>query len=168
MRHVEGSFSKDLTEYQSAFFLTMVHDWQQDDCSGLCFTCSSTHSLTPLTCQSLEAMELEDVRFQHLDPWTSNFRGQLWTYRKQPGVKHKVRQFNAWDRDPDIDRPHDWSTGVLHVAQWQFSRMNAWLSVSVKPGCDSRVEHRRQHQLLIRAKTCPSKADRHWKVWGIL
>lgn len=34
-------------------------------------------------------------------------------------------------------------------------------------GRDLRVEHGCQHQLLIGAQACPSKANRHWIVGGI-
>lgn len=47
------------------------------------------HPRTLPTCERLETVELKDIRFQHLDPWTANFRRQLWTDSKQPGGQHK-------------------------------------------------------------------------------
>lgn len=51
-----------------------------------------------LTCERLKAVELKDISFQHLNPWTANFRRQLGTYRKQPGGGHKraVKCTVAW------------------------------------------------------------------------
>lgn len=50
----------------------------------------------PQTCQSLEAVQLEDVGFQHLNPWTAHFRRQLGADGEQPEVGNTSDEFWRW------------------------------------------------------------------------
>lgn len=105
----------------------------------------------PRTCQSLEAVQLEDVRFQHLNPWTAHFRRQLGADGKQPEV-NKTPQMSSGDgrrRQTTLATQSGWelTSGTLRPAsasRWSWVVLvrsgwtrDSWRSPSGTPWCPS-------------------------------